>query len=59
MNLLIEPLYFVPMVNSLLVNAFVGARRLQKFLLAPETERSAEIDWDEYFSTEKVIMDYR
>ena len=59
MNLLIEPMYFVPMINSLLVNAFVGARRLQTFFLAPETERSAEINWNEYFSAEKVILDYR
>ena len=55
-NLLIEPMYFVPMINSLLVNAFVGVRRLQAFFLAPEIERSHEIKWNAYFSTEKVIL---
>ena len=39
MNLLMEPMYFVPMVASLLVNAFVGVSRLENFFMAPETER--------------------
>ena len=56
MNLLIEPMYFVPMVNSLLVNAYVSGRRLQAFFLAPETERSNDIEWNEYFTKEKVVL---
>ena len=41
-NLLLEPLYFTPLVTSLLVNAFVGFRRLQSFFLAPEIEDKDE-----------------
>ncbi len=56
MNLLLEPMYFVPMVTSLLVNAFVGVRRFETFFMAPEMERSHEIQWAEYFSKDKVII---
>ena len=55
-NLLAEPLYFVPMCTSLLVNAFVGMNRLQAFFLAPETERSHEISWTEYLVDKKVKL---
>ncbi|XP_072031474.1 ATP-binding cassette sub-family C member 9-like [Amphiura filiformis] len=51
MDLLLEPMYFVPMVTSLLVNAFVSVRRFEAFFTAPETERSHEIQRTEYFST--------
>ncbi|XP_072031466.1 ATP-binding cassette sub-family C member 9-like isoform X2 [Amphiura filiformis] len=53
MNLLLEPMYFVPMVTSFLVNAFIGVRRFEAFFTAPETERSHEIQWTEYFSKDK------
>ena len=41
-NQLLEPLYFTPLVTSLLVNAFVGFTRLQSFFLAPEIEDKDE-----------------
>ncbi|XP_072031468.1 ATP-binding cassette sub-family C member 9-like [Amphiura filiformis] len=53
MNLLLEPMFFVPMITSLLVNAFIGVRRFEAFFAAPETERSHEIQWMEYFSKDK------
>ena len=59
MNLLNEPMYFVPMVTSLLVNAFVGMNRLQAFFLSPETERSHEIKWTDYLVDTKVTHDCR
>ncbi|XP_072030098.1 ATP-binding cassette sub-family C member 9-like [Amphiura filiformis] len=46
MNLLIEPMYFVPIVTSLLVNGLIGFRRLENFLKAPETENS-DGQWNE------------
>ena len=54
MNMLLEPMNFLPLVTSLLVNAYVGIRRLEHFFVAPEIERSHEIDWMEYFSKDKV-----
>ena len=45
MNQLVEPMYFTPLVTSLLANAFVGVRRIRDFLLAPEIEAD---DSDEY-----------
>ncbi len=46
MNLLIEPMYFVPIVTSLLVNGLIAVRRLEKFLKAPAAENS-DGQWDE------------
>ncbi|XP_072032683.1 ATP-binding cassette sub-family C member 9-like isoform X2 [Amphiura filiformis] len=37
-NLIVEPMYFVPMVTSLSVSAFVAVGRLQKFFVAPELQ---------------------
>ncbi len=58
MNLLTEPMYFLPMTTSLLVNAFVGVRRFETFFMAPEMERSHEIQWTEYFSKDKVTSSF-
>ncbi|XP_072031469.1 ATP-binding cassette sub-family C member 9-like [Amphiura filiformis] len=55
MTLLLEPMYFVPMVTSFLVNAYIGVRRFEAFFTAPETERSHEIQWMEYFNKDKKM----
>ncbi|XP_072050857.1 ATP-binding cassette sub-family C member 9-like [Amphiura filiformis] len=44
MNMLIEPLYLLPLAISLLVNAMVSAERISAFFLAPEVEDAGEDD---------------
>ena len=42
MNMLIEPLYLLPLALSLLVNAMVSAQRIGAFFLAHEVEHSVD-----------------